>query len=157
MTCQATSDDFDWDVSVSEFVCVSQVAFIIGGQDEDHRYLDHVEVWSPYHDCKSSEDSRYPIKVTGLSGTFWDGQLIACGGALEDYVQCRTHAEQSQICQRNVECVGSDTQSKWCTGPKVSACYTFDPIFTRVIELTKFCQALLKAHAISHVGLVACS
>ena len=57
---------------------------------------------------------------------------LVCGGATENYVECSKESkEKSNICDRNIDCVSTPGGTKWCTGPKIADCYTYDPYVTR--------------------------
>ena len=47
-----------------------------------------------------------------------------------EYVDCSKHKEGSIDCDTNIECVHTQGEARWCTGPKISECYsnTYDPI-----------------------------
>ena len=49
-----------------------------------------------------------------------------------EYVECKKHHEGSQDCNRNVECVITSGEAKWCTGPKLKECYVYDPFIGNV-------------------------
>ena len=71
--------------------------------------------------------------VIGASGAFINGQTIVCGGATEKYLHCNTiNGEGNLKCDRNVDCVTSLGGSKWCSGPKIDECYSYDSVFTQV-------------------------
>ena len=80
--------------------------------------------------------------VIGASGAFINGQTIVCGGATEKYLHCNTiNGEGNLKCDRNVDCVTSLGGSKWCSGPKIDECYSYDSVFTQVkkTQFTDLC------------------
>ena len=56
MTCKFVSkmQDFDWDLPAEDFACAEPIALLIGGQDNDLRYLDEVEIVSPDLNCQKT-------------------------------------------------------------------------------------------------------
>ena len=70
----------------------------------------------------------YPKKVKGTVSGFITGKAIICGGAEMVYVDCHKHSEGSIKCDRDIECIETTGGSKWCTGPKTSFCYSYDPV-----------------------------
>ena len=80
------------------------------------------------------------MKVIGASAAFLFGQNIVCGGAIENYTECQIHAEGSNICDRNIDCVTTKGGAKWCTGPKTKYCYSYQLVsetWVHVIDLIK--------------------
>ena len=52
------------------------------------------------------------------------------------YVDCKKQYNSSAMsCDRNIECVTTAGNAKWCTGPKMKDCYTYDPYFTQDFQL----------------------
>ncbi len=132
-------NDFDWSLPESEFACVKPIGFVIGGQGEDLRYLNEVEIFAPGFSCSNEAMAPFPLSVKWPSAGFTNGYSIVCGGAIEDYVDCSKGKEGMMQCDRNVDCVTTKGGSQWCTGPKVDHCYTYDPVFTKVNS--EICQS----------------
>ena len=65
----------------------------------------------------------YPFPVVGASGNIVGGRVLVCGGALKRYEGCTGDLVRS--CERNVECVVTEGDANWCTGPKTTQCYFF--------------------------------
>ena len=42
-------------------------------------------------------------------------------------------------CDRNIECVTTSGNAKWCTGPKMKDCYIFDPSSREFDSVIKVC------------------
>ena len=90
-------------------------------------YLRDVELLTPGFDCpKHKQVAPYPYRVTGASTGYVDGQILVCGGATVDYMECHEGYEQNYYCDRNVECVKTTGGTQWCSGPKVNKCFTLD-------------------------------
>lgn len=129
MTCtfDKSIQDYDWTIDTDQFLCIEPIGLLIGGQAQDHSYLDQVEIFAPGFDCKHQPPLvPYPHKIIGASAGFIEGQNIVCGGAVYEYYSCKLHSEGSNICDKNVDCVESRGGSQWCTGPKIKACYSYD-------------------------------
>ena len=111
-------------------ICYS---LVIGGMDKNLNYLSNVEIFAPGYKCheeKWMEDNptkqnfpSYPFPVVGASGNFVGGKVLVCGGALQRYEGCTGDLVRS--CERNIECVVTEGDARWCTGPKTTQCYAF--------------------------------
>ena len=44
------------------------------------------------------------------------GSTLVCGGGVLTYEDCKIHPGDKNICSRNVECVGTAGNARWCTG-----------------------------------------
>ena len=93
---------------------------IVGGIDQNRRYLDDVELYAPGLPCHQGKLSPYPMKIVGPTGNMArSGKVVICGGAEAKYVDKRRPS------QHNVECVTLQGGSQWCFGPKTTDCYTY--------------------------------
>ena len=62
--------------------------------------------------------------------------MLVCGGAADIYVDCKKQYNSSAMsCDRNIECVTTAGNAKWCTGPKMKDCYIYDPYFTQDFQI----------------------
>ena len=55
-----------------------------------------------------------------------------------DYIDCSQHAEKSQHCLTNMECVETAGGTQWCSGPKIQKCYSYEfvsKVWNEVAEL----------------------
>ena len=105
-------------------------SLVIGGMDKDKNYISNTEIFAPGYTCHEEtwqnenpamqNFAPYEFPVVGASGTFINGKIIVCGGALQRYEGCVGNGPRS--CKRNVECVVTDGDAKWCTGPKTNDC-----------------------------------
>ena len=88
-----------------------------------------METFAPGIPC-TSKPPPYPHKIVGTVSGFIGGLNIVCGGGKMEYVDCSKHKEGSIDCDTNIECVHTQGEARWCTGPKISECYsnTYDPI-----------------------------
>ena len=136
ITClwDKSMEDFLWDIDSSLFICVEPIGLIIGGIAQDYTYLNEIEVLAPNLQCNGQKLTDYPMKVIGASAGFILGQNLVCGGAIYDYTECELHAERSQICDRNVDCIQTYQGAEWCTGPKTNKCFTYNPILKEWVE-----------------------
>ncbi len=134
MTCKFVSkmQDFDWDLPAEDFASAEPIALLIGGQNNDLRYLDEVEIVSPDLNCQKRFLGNFPQRIIGASAGFINGETIVCGGAIESYESCEIHKEGNNVCDRNAECATTKGGALWCTGPKTARCYTYEPIFQKV-------------------------
>ena len=127
---------FAWDQVADNFKCVQSINIVLGGIDEDNRYLDDIEIVSPNMKCHHEKLPPYPKKVAGMVGTFaGQGSSLVCGGATEAYQDCSKLPGDKKVCSKNVECVITAGETRWCSGPKTTDCYTFN-IVTDKWELT---------------------
>ena len=93
---------------------------IVGGIDQNRRYLDDVELYAPGLPCHQGKLSPYPMKIVGSTGNMArSGKVVICGGAEAKYVDKRKPS------QHNLECVTLQGESQWCFGPKTTDCYTY--------------------------------
>ena len=136
--------DFTWDVEPTSFMCTQPIGFLIGGIDSKYNYLNEVEILAPGFKCKNKMATPYPFPVIGSVSGFLLGKPIVCGGGTMNYVECSSHKEGSKVCDRNIECVTTGGESKWCTGPKTNECYTYN--FLSKVNVIHF----------SHQGFVRC-
>ena len=129
-TCIIDDDtgEYEWDVEEALFACVPPIGFVIGGIDNEYKYVDTVEVVAPGFTCSSTDIPVYPHKVVGTVSGYITGHNIVCGGALMEYTDCSLHPEKSQHCKTNIECVDTAGGTKWCTGPKIQECYSYDTV-----------------------------
>ncbi len=106
-------------------------------KNESCSYQDEVEVLAPGFNCDAQDPiPSYPTPIVGASAGFVLGQAIVCGGANEEYVDCRKHTEGSYKCDRNIECVKTKGDTEWCTGPKIADCYSYEPDVKKVYLIT---------------------
>ena len=124
-TCIFDEDlkDFIWDVEDERLQCVPAIGFLIGGIATNTKYLNEVEVFAPNIPC-TSQPPPYPHKIVGTVSGFIGGQNIVCGGGIMEYIDCSKHKEGSTDCDTNIECVHTKGEARWCTGPKLKACYS---------------------------------
>ena len=120
--------DYIWDVEDERLQCVPAIGLLIGGIATNTKYVDDVEIFAPDITCKSKPPS-YPHKIVGTVGGFIGGLNIVCGGGKMEYVDCSKHAEGMTDCDTNIECVITNGEARWCTGPKIKECYSiiYDP------------------------------
>ena len=130
ITClwDKSEEDFLWDIDSSLFICVEPIGLIIGGIAQDYTYLNEIEILAPSMTCNRQKLPDYPMRVMGASAGFILGQNLVCGGATYEYTDCDIHAERSQICDRNIDCIQTHQGPEWCTGPKTNKCFSYDPV-----------------------------
>ena len=93
---------------------------IVGGIDQNRRYLDDVELYAPGLPCHQGKLSPYPMKIAGPTGNMArSGKVVICGEAEAKYVDKRKPG------QHNLKCVTLQGGSQWCFGPKTTDCYTY--------------------------------
>lgn len=75
-------------------------------------------------------DFPYPVvgAVSGMVGEYG----VVCGGAAEQYVNCRTTLEGGQLCDNNVEGVRTTGGTIWYFGPRSRDCYFYDHKVTKL-------------------------
>ena len=63
---------------------------VVGGIDQNRRYLDDVELYAPGLPCHQGKLSPYPMKIAGPTGNMArSGKVVICGGAEAKYVDKR--------------------------------------------------------------------
>ena len=98
---------------------------LVGGIDSKNTYLDDVELYAPGLPCHQKKLATYPLKVAGATGQLAsNGQIVICGGAVHTYAGC-TGIER-KTCEKNIECVTTKGDSKWCFGPRTKDCYAYE-------------------------------
>jgi hypothetical protein len=108
-------------------------SLVLGGMDENKVYISNVEIFAPENTCHEEtwntknpgkqNFAPYEFPVVGASGIFMNGRIIVCGGALERYEDCV--GDGPRYCKRNRECVETDGEATWCTGPKTKECRVY--------------------------------
>ena len=140
ITClwDKSMEDFLWDIDSSLFICVEPIGLIIGGIAQDYTYLNEIEVLAPNLQCNGQKLTDYPMKVIGASAGFILGQNLVCGGAIYDYTECELHAERSQICDRNVDCIQTHQRNSLEVNSTLKN--QFHPCFTQNQDIVKGLQ-----------------
>ena len=78
----------------------------------------------------------YSFSATVCTNKYPNVKVLVCGGAADIYVDCKKQYNSSAMsCDRNIECVITAGNAKWCTGPKMKDCYIYDPYFTQDFQL----------------------
>ena len=87
-------------------------------------------MFCPYDSCSKATFPSLPFGLIGSAGAFSNGVTFICGGARTAYTGCTANPAGNH-CARNAECVTTAGGSLWCTGPKISTCFTFDRYLTK--------------------------
>ena len=98
---------------------------LVGGIDEQNRYLDDVELYAPGLPCHQRKLPPYPLRVIGATGNMAGrGKVVICGGSQYTYSGCTGSIRRE--CERNVECVTTSGGAQWCFGPRTKYCYSYE-------------------------------
>ncbi len=91
------------------------------------RYTDEVELLNPGFNClAAAKIAPYPMVIQGASAGFAIGKTIVCGGATMSYVECQETYEKNYHCDRNIDCTITGGGTRWCSGPKVDRCFSYN-------------------------------
>lgn len=138
-----------WDLDVTKnFECKPGIDIVIGGVGPDRDYLDTVEMFAPGNTCHKKQGPKMFNKLIGMSADFIYGSAVVCGGASQDYINCKNGIGGSRVCGDNTQCVTTIGGTPWCTGPKVKQCLVYDKDLTKS-WLRKFDMKIARVYAAS--------
>ncbi|XP_059080288.1 uncharacterized protein LOC131878354 isoform X2 [Tigriopus californicus] len=121
-----------WDLDITtNFECKPGIDIVIGGVGPEKDYMDTVEMFAPGNTCHQKQGPKMANKLIGVSADFIYGSAVVCGGASQDYINCKSGIGGSRVCGDNVQCVTTLGGTPWCTGPKTKRCLVYDKELTQ--------------------------
>lgn len=131
---------YDWEFPLENYQCAPAITLVIGGIDNNHRYLNDVEIFAPGYKCHGDRFAPLPYPLIGAVSAVIKGSLVVCGGATMTYKGCggiSTVGGTGRTCGSNSECTETAGKTKWCTGPVSKTCYAYHIISKTWSELIK--------------------
>jgi len=92
------------------------------------RYVKDAEIFAPGKACNGESVADFEVPLAAASSTFIGGKLVVCGGVEDRYFDCKNTPYGGQTCAGNTQCVKTEGDAQWCTGPKTKKCRTLENV-----------------------------